>query len=51
MLKQQFSVPSSLAALGSAAEMLQATVSRASGFWHLAQELGLQPSTDAEFGG
>lgn len=44
MLKQQFSVPSSLAALGSAAEMLQATISRASGFWHLAQGSGCSPA-------
>lgn len=49
MLKQQFSVPS-FAALGSAAEMLQATVSRASSSGHSVQVLGLQPGTDAEFG-
>lgn len=51
MLKQQFYVPSSFAALGSAAEMLQATIWRASSPGHSVQVLRLQPSTDAEFGG
>lgn len=51
MLKQQVSVPFSSAALGCAAEMLQAPTSRAGGSGHSAQLFRLQPSSDVEFGG